>query len=105
MRNSNQRSDFVQGQIQEKEVQNDKREASKASVQKYNNSASPTNRVSLLFENLIWLTTDEAAQFLRKSSHALRQMTYKGKVKPRKFGGRLYFKKTELNDLVDTSFY
>lgn len=58
-----------------------------------------------LFENLIWLTTDEAAQFLRKSSHALRQMTYKGKVKPRKFGGRLYFKRTELNDLIDTSFY
>lgn len=58
-----------------------------------------------LFENLIWLTTDEAAQFLRKSSHALRQMTYKGKIKPRKFGGRLYFKRTELNDLVDTSFY
>lgn len=58
-----------------------------------------------LFDNLIWLTTDEAAQFLRKSSHALRQMTYKGKIKPRKFGGRLYFKRTELNDLVDTSFY
>ena len=58
-----------------------------------------------LFENLIWLTTDEAAAFLRKSSHALRQMTYKGKIRPRKFGGRLYFKKTELNDLVDTSFY
>lgn len=57
------------------------------------------------FENLIWLTTDEAAQFLRKSSHALRQMTYKGRIKPRKFGGRLYFKRTELNDLVDTSFY
>ena len=58
-----------------------------------------------LFENLIWLTTDEAATFLRKSSHALRQMTYKGKIRPRKFGGRLYFKKAELNDLVDTSFY
>ena len=57
-----------------------------------------------LFENLIWLTTDEAATLLRKSSHALRQMTYKGRIHPRKFGGRLYFKKAELNDLVDTSF-
>lgn len=57
------------------------------------------------FDNLIWLTTDEAASFLRKSSHALRQMTYKGRIRPRKFGGRLYFKKAELNDLVDTSFY
>jgi excisionase family DNA binding protein len=57
------------------------------------------------FDNLIWLTTDEAASFLRKSSHALRQMTYKGRIRPRKFGGRLYFKKAELNDLIDTSFH
>lgn len=59
----------------------------------------------LLFDNLKWLTTDEAAIFLRKSSHALRQMTYKGKLRPRKFAGRLYFKKTELDQLIDTSFY
>ena len=59
----------------------------------------------LLFDNLKWLTTDEAAIFLRKSSHALRQMAYKGKIRPRKFAGRLYFKKAELDQLVDTSFY
>jgi excisionase family DNA binding protein len=59
----------------------------------------------LFFDNLIWLTTDEAAIFLRKSSHALRQMTYKGRIRPRKFGGRLYFKKAELDQLIDTSFY
>lgn len=58
-----------------------------------------------LFENLIWLTTDDAARFLRKSTHALRQMTYKGLIRPRKFGGRLYFKKSELDQLLDTSFY
>lgn len=58
-----------------------------------------------LFDNLIWLTTNEAAIFLRKSSHALRQMIYKGRIRPRKFGGRLYFKKSELDQLVDTSFY
>ncbi len=60
---------------------------------------------STLFDNLIWLTTDEAATFLRKTSHALRQLAYKGKVRPRKFAGRLYFKKTELDTLIDTSFY
>jgi len=58
-----------------------------------------------LFENLIWLTTEEAARLLRKSSHALRQLVYKGKVCPRKFAGRLYFKRTELNELIDTSFF
>lgn len=58
-----------------------------------------------LFNNLTWLTTDEAATFLRRSSHALRQLAYKGKVRPRKFAGRLYFKKSELDTLIDTSFY
>lgn len=58
-----------------------------------------------LFDNLIWLTTEEAAKFLRKSSHALRQLAYKGKVRPRKFSGRLYFKKSELHELIDSSFY
>lgn len=60
---------------------------------------------STLFDNLIWLTTDEAATFLRKTSHALRQLVYKGKIRPRKFAGRLYFKRTELDTLIDTSFY
>ncbi|MFZ4715504.1 MAG: helix-turn-helix domain-containing protein [Bacteriovoracaceae bacterium] len=59
-----------------------------------------------LFENLIWLSTDETAQFLRKkSSHAIRQMVYKGKLHPRKFQGRLYFNKLELHNLVDSSHY
>lgn len=68
-------------------------------------SESEQNKAQVLFENLTWLTTDEAACFLRKTSHALRQMVYKGKICPRKFGGRLYFKKEELNNLIDTSFY
>jgi excisionase family DNA binding protein len=59
----------------------------------------------MLFENLIWLTTEEAAVYLRKSSHAIRQMVYKGKLMARKFNGRLYFKKAELHALIDTSFY
>jgi hypothetical protein len=63
------------------------------------------DKASTLFDNLIWLTTEEAAKFLRKSSHALRQLTYKGKVRPRKFAGRLYFKKAELNSLIDSSFF
>jgi excisionase family DNA binding protein len=59
----------------------------------------------LIFENLIWLSTEEAARLLRRSSHALRQLVYKGKIRPRKYGGRLYFKRSELNELIETSFY
>ncbi len=59
----------------------------------------------MLFNSLIWVTTEEAARFLRKSSHALRQMVYKGQIRARKFSGRLYFKQSELHELVDSSFY
>ena len=70
-----------------------------SNVEKFDNSSTQ------LFNNLIWLTTDEAAEFLRKSTHALRQMLYKGKVSARKVHGRLYFKKSELHELVDTSYF
>ncbi|PIR33310.1 MAG: hypothetical protein COV37_16755 [Bdellovibrio sp. CG11_big_fil_rev_8_21_14_0_20_39_38] len=53
----------------------------------------------------MWLSTEEAARLLRRSSHALRQLVYKGKIRPRKFGGRLYFKRSELDELIETSFY
>ena len=58
-----------------------------------------------LFDNSIWLTTEEAAAYLRKTTHALRQMLYKGKIPARKFNGRLYFKKAELHSVIDTSFF
>ncbi len=59
-----------------------------------------------LFENLIWLTTEETAQFLRKkSAHAIRQMVYKGKLRARKVNGKLYFNKLELHELIDSSHY
>lgn len=62
-------------------------------------------RAQMIFENSIWLSTEEAARFLRRSSHALRQLVYKGKIVSRKFAGRLYFKRNELNELIDTSFH
>lgn len=71
----------------------------------YNKAVEETSEPStMFFNNLIWLTTDEAAVFLRKSKHALRQMIYNGKITARKVHGRLYFKKSELHELIDTSF-
>ena len=57
------------------------------------------------FNNLIWITTKEASEFLRKSSHAVRQMVYKGQITARKFHGKLYFNRLELNELIDSSHY
>ena len=54
---------------------------------------------------LIWITTEEASEFLRKSSHAVRQMVYKGQITARKFHGKLYFNRLELNELIDSSHY
>ena len=72
----------------------------------YNHSVDLSrDRATMLFDNLLWLTTEEAASFLRKSNHALRQMLYKGQISARKVHGRLYFKKSELHELVDTSFF
>ena len=58
----------------------------------------------MFFDNLIWLTTDEAARYIRKSANALRIAVHKGHIQARKFRRRLYFKKSELDLLLDTSF-
>ncbi|MAV92004.1 MAG: hypothetical protein CL676_11345 [Bdellovibrionaceae bacterium] len=57
----------------------------------------------LLFEKLEWLNSKEAALFLRKSIGALRVMVHRGQIRARKFHRRLYFKKCELNELLETS--
>ena len=56
-----------------------------------------------LFDNLIWLTTKEAATYLRKSVNAIHVLVYRGQIKARKFSNKLYFKKDELDYLLETS--
>lgn len=58
-----------------------------------------------LFKNLEWLTTAEAAHYLRKSTDAIRQMVCRGQLKARKFHRRLYFRRIELDQALDISFY
>ncbi len=56
------------------------------------------------FDNLTWLTTKEAAEYLRLPSvNALRNLVYKRIVPYRRFGRHLRFKKTELDSLIDNS--
>ena len=56
-----------------------------------------------LFNNLIWLTTKEAALFLRMTIGALHTAVSRGQIRARKFRRRLYFKKAELSRLIETS--
>jgi len=63
-----------------------------------------------LFENLIWLTTEEVAIYLRRltkdgrpSVGAIRNLIYRGKLRARKFCGKLYFKREEIDRLIETS--
>jgi hypothetical protein len=63
-----------------------------------------------LFENLIWLTTEEVAIYLRRTTRdgkpsvgAIRNLIYRGKLRARKFCGKLYFKREEIDRLIETS--
>jgi hypothetical protein len=60
-------------------------------------------RSNLLFNNLIWLTTKEAALFLRMSIGALHTAVSRRQIRARKFRRRLYFNKDELTMLLETS--
>ena len=56
-----------------------------------------------LFDNRIWLSTNEAAQYLGKSRNAIWILLCRGLLMKRKWRRRLYFKKTELDRLLETS--
>ncbi len=52
-----------------------------------------------------WLTTEEAAKYLGKTKVAMWHLVSKGMLIKRKLGGRLYFKKSELDQLIESSIY
>ncbi|GAB4017650.1 MAG: hypothetical protein Fur0010_18410 [Bdellovibrio sp.] len=67
---------------------------------RYNDSGE---KLPLIFDNLIWLTTKETATYLRRSVNAIHTLVSRRKLRARKFSNRLYFKKEELDYLIDTS--
>ena len=56
-----------------------------------------------VLERLTWLDSNEAAKYLRKTANALRIMVYRGYLRPRKFRRRLYFRRIELDRLLESS--
>jgi len=57
------------------------------------------------FEVLTWLSTKDAAKYLRKTVNALRIMVFRGYIRPRKFRRRLYFRRLELDRLLESSVF
>lgn len=66
-------------------------------------SQAGSHDTAMLFENYKWMTTNEAAAYLRKSNNAIRTAVCRGHIKARKFRRRLYFKRSELDQLIETS--
>jgi len=59
----------------------------------------------MFFENnLVWMNSAEAARYLRKSVGALRAAVCRGQLKAHKWNRRLYFKRRELDEMLETSF-
>lgn len=55
------------------------------------------------FDNLVWMTSEEAARYLRKTIGALRVMVCRGQIHARKFRRRLYFRRIELDRMLENS--
>lgn len=62
-----------------------------------------SNDLDVLFENRIWLSTSEAADYLGKSQNAIWILLCRGHLMKRKWKRRLFFKKSELDRLLETS--
>ncbi len=58
---------------------------------------------SQFFENLEWMSSEEAARYLRRSVGQIRNMVYRGQIKHRKYNSRLYFRKVDLDRSIEFS--
>lgn len=56
-----------------------------------------------IFDNLVWLNSAEAAIYLRKSTGALHTAVCRVHLVPRRWRRRLYFKKSDLDCLLEHS--
>ena len=66
-------------------------------------SATDRNESNIQLEQLTWMNTEEAAHYLRKTKNAVLIMVNRGHIRPRKFRRRLYFRRIELDRLLESS--
>ncbi len=55
------------------------------------------------FENQVWLSSEEAARYLRRSVGQVRNMVHRRQLGYRKFCRRLYFRRSDLERVIETS--
>ena len=67
------------------------------------NSEVDSNESMKFFNSLIWLNSEEAAFYLRMTVGALRTAVCRGQITARKFKRRLYFKRIELDLLIENA--
>lgn len=58
---------------------------------------------STLFDNLVWLDSKDAANYLRKTVGALRAAVCRGQIRAYRWQRRLYFKRSELDRMLEGS--
>lgn len=56
-----------------------------------------------IFDNQVWLNSEDAAVYLRRSVGQLRNMVYRRQIKPKKYVGRLYFRRSDLDRSIESS--
>jgi hypothetical protein len=66
-------------------------------------SEGEQKNAQVLFENLEWVNSDEAAFILRKSVGALRTAVCRGQIRATVYRRRLYFRRKYLISLLETS--
>ena len=59
---------------------------------------------NVFLDNLKWLSTKEAAEYLRVSIGSMKNLVYRGVIRPRKLGRLNRFKRVDLDRLLEASF-
>ena len=67
----------------------------------FENQIARERKVS--FEDVRWMTTSEAAQYLRISNSSIKTMVYRGQIRVHKLGRRNRFLREELDRLITPS--
>lgn len=68
-----------------------------------NNSIAENQNSAVLFDKLKWITTKEAAQYLRVSVGQIRNMVWRGQVASYRVNNRLRFLRSDLDKIVKPS--